>query len=83
MAKITKKTSNKLPRDWNAVDAHFRNSAGAMKDRRENRGGASNTSRNYIDFYLEDMEDTLENHFHDSYLDNHSGVGHSSGSEDT
>ncbi len=58
MAKTTKK--NNLPRNWNAVDAHFRNSAGAMKDRREERGGASNTNRNYIDFYLEDMEDALE-----------------------
>ncbi len=83
MAKITKKTSNKLPRDWNAVDAHFRNSAGAMKDRREERGGASNNNRDYLDSYHEDMEDNLENYFHDSFVDIHSGVGSSSGSEGT
>ena len=78
MAKTTKK--NKLPRDWNAVDAHFRNSAGAMKDRRGDRGGASNTNRNCIDFYLEDMEDTLESLFCDSFLgDNFGGGGSSSG----
>jgi len=29
---MTKK--RKTARDWHAVDAHFRNSAGAMKDRR-------------------------------------------------
>jgi hypothetical protein len=82
MAK-NKTTTNKLPRDWNAVDAHFRNSAGVMKDRREDRGGASNNNRDYIDSYHEDMEDDLENYFHDSYLDNHSSVGSSSGSEGT
>jgi hypothetical protein len=81
MAKTTKK--NKLPRDWNAVDAHFRNSAGAMKDRREERGGAGNNNRDYIDSYHEDMEDDLENYFLDSFVDNHSGVGSSSGSEGT
>ncbi len=80
--KKTMKTNN-LPRDWNAVDAHFRNSAGAMKDRREERGGASNTNRDYFDYYHEDMEDDLENYFHDSYLDNHSGVSSSAGSEGT
>jgi hypothetical protein len=78
MAK-TKTTTNKLPRDWNAVDAHFRNSAGAMKDRREERGGASNTNRNCIDFYLEDMEDTLESLFCDSFLGDCSGDHSSSG----
>ena len=80
MAKTTKK-NNKLPRNWNAVNAHFRNSAGAMKDRREERGGASNTNRDYVDFYLEDMEDALENYFCDSFLDDNSGVGRGSGSE--
>lgn len=80
MAKTTKR-NNKLPRNWNAVDAHFRNSAGTMKDRREGRGGASNTSRNCIDFYLQDMEDALENYFCDSYLDDNSGVGSGSGGE--
>tara|TARA_R110000751_G_scaffold53818_1_gene116213 strand:- start:1360 stop:1605 length:246 start_codon:yes stop_codon:yes gene_type:complete len=79
MAKTTKK--NSFPRDWNAVSAHFRNSAGAMKDKREERSGASNTNRDYIDFYLEDMEDTLENYFHDLCLDDNSGDGSSSGGE--
>ena len=47
-------------RDWNAVAAHFRNSAGAMKDRRKGRGGACNSSRDLLDvYYLEgDMVDT-------------------------
>ncbi len=45
-------------RNWNAVDAHFRNSAGAMKDRRSPRGGSENRSRDYItDFLLETQED--------------------------
>ena len=76
-------TTNKLLRDWNAVDAHFRNSAGAMKDRREERGGASNNNRDYLDSYHEDMEDDLENYFLDSFVDNHSAVGSDSGSEGT
>lgn len=43
------------PRDWNAVAAHFRNSAGAMKDRRSERGGTCNSSRDFLDdYYLED-----------------------------
>ena len=46
-------------RDWNAVDAHFRNSAGAMKDRREERGGARNTNRDYIDEYCGDILEDL------------------------
>ena len=44
-------------RDWNAVAAHFRNSAGAMKDRRKGRGGACNTSRDLLDDYYD--EDVL------------------------
>jgi len=40
-------------RDWNAVAAHFRNSAGAMKDRRVSRGGDTNTSRDLLDDYFE------------------------------
>jgi hypothetical protein len=76
------KMTNKLPRDWNAVSAHFRNSAGAMKDKREERSGASNTNRDYIDFYLEDMEDTLESLFCDSFLDDNFGDDSSSGGED-
>ena len=39
-------------RNWNAVAAHFRNSAGAMKDRRKGRGGACNTSRDLLDDYF-------------------------------
>ena len=81
MAKTTKKT-NSFPRDWNAVAAHFRNSVGAMKDKREERSGASNTNRDYIDYYLEDMEDVMENYFLDSFLDDNSGVGSDSGGED-
>tara|TARA_B100001559_G_scaffold103335_1_gene86902 strand:- start:616 stop:840 length:225 start_codon:yes stop_codon:yes gene_type:complete len=47
-------------RDWNAVAAHFRNSAGAMKDRRKGRGGTRNSSRDLLDdYYLEgDVVDT-------------------------
>ena len=47
-------------RNWNAVAAHFRNSAGAMKDRRKSRGGACNSSRDLLDdYYLEgDVVDT-------------------------
>tara|TARA_R100000152_G_C6633519_1_gene80350 strand:- start:213 stop:467 length:255 start_codon:yes stop_codon:yes gene_type:complete len=44
-------------RNWNAVAAHFRNSAGAMKDRRKGRGGACNTSRDLLDDYYD--EDVL------------------------
>ena len=80
MAKTTKKKNN-LPRNWNAVDAHFRNSAGAMKDRRGGRAGASNNSRDYLDSYYEDMEDDLENYFLDSFVDDNSGVGSGLGSE--
>ena len=42
----------KTVRNWNAVDAHFRNSAGAMKDRRDGRSGATNISRDLIGDYL-------------------------------
>ena len=45
-------------RDWNAVDAHFRNSAGPMKDKRSPKGGSENRSRDYIDdFLLEAQEE--------------------------
>lgn len=45
-------------RDWNAVDAHFRNSAGPMKDKRSPKGGSENRSRDYIvDFLLETQEE--------------------------
>ena len=41
-------------RDWNAVDAHFRNSAGSMKDRRNGRGGSINLARDLIGEYYDD-----------------------------
>ena len=41
-------------RDWVAVDAHFRNSAGAMKDRRTERGGSTNLARDLIGEYNDD-----------------------------
>ena len=41
-------------RDWNAVDAHFRNSAGSMKDRRSGRGGSINVARDLIGEYYDD-----------------------------
>ena len=47
----------KTARNWNAVDAHFRNSAGAMKDRRDGRSGATNTSRDYLSDYLLEVRD--------------------------
>ena len=51
----------KTARNWNAVDAHFRNSAGAMKDRRDGRSGATNTSRDYLsDYFLEVRDCDLE-----------------------
>ena len=42
-------------RNWNAVDAHFRNSAGSMKDRRTERGGAKNNNRDLLDEYQDDL----------------------------
>ena len=44
-------------RNWNAVDAHFRNSAGAMKDKRDERMGARNNSRDFVDSYFLEMGD--------------------------
>ena len=43
-------------RDWNAVAAHFRNSAGAMKDRRKGRGGSRNNSRDLLNDYYDDED---------------------------
>jgi len=40
-------------RDWNAVDAHFRNSAGPMRDRRLRRNVPRPNSQNIIDEYLD------------------------------
>jgi hypothetical protein len=42
-------------RNWNAVDAHFRNSAGSMKDRRSERGGTKNDNRDLIGDYYDDL----------------------------
>lgn len=39
-------------RNWNAVDAWFRR-GGAMKDRRSPRGGAKNTTSDYMEEYYE------------------------------
>ena len=52
-----KKKKFKTARDWNAVDAHFRNSAGAMKDKRNGRMGARNNSRDFVDSYFLEMGD--------------------------
>jgi len=41
-------------RDWNAVDAHFRNSSASMKDRRSGRGGSINLARDLIGEYHDD-----------------------------
>ena len=52
-----KKKKFKIARDWNAVDAHFRNSAGAMKDKRDGRMGARYNSRDFVDSYFLEMGD--------------------------
>ena len=58
---MKKNKKQRNPRDWNAVDAHFRNSGGAMKDRREERGGAKNYSRDLlVDYDMEISEDDME-----------------------
>lgn len=64
-----KKNKTKLPRDWNAVNAHFRNS-GFMKDRREDRGGSRNSGREFIDDYYHDkeMEDCGDDSIDDNYI---------------
>ena len=53
--KKNKNKTAKLPRDWNAVDAHFRKS-GYMRDRREERGGSRNLVRDHLDEYYYDQE---------------------------
>ena len=40
-------------RDWNAVDAHFRNSAGPMRDRRLRRNVSRPNSQNIMKEYLD------------------------------
>ena len=72
-----RKNKTKLPRDWVAVDAHFRNSAGTMKDRREERGGARNTNRNFVDEYYGEVleysgDDISDNNF-SSFVDDDCG----------
>jgi len=46
-----------VARNWYAVAAHNRNSAGPMKDRREQRGGNRNDYRDLMDEYWEDSPD--------------------------
>lgn len=48
-------------RNWYAVAAHNRNSAGPMKDRRAQRGGNRNDMREYLAEYEDDTcEDTKD-----------------------
>lgn len=47
MSKPKTQDKGKFPRNWRAVDAHFRK-AGAMRDRREPRGGARNDTRDLL-----------------------------------
>ena len=60
-------------RNWNAVDAHFRNSAGSMKDRRSERGGTKNDNREDDEItsrilWLDGLESGFNNGgVHDSY----------------
>ena len=62
-----KKKKFKTARDWNAVDAHFRNSAGAMKDKRDERMGTRNNSRDFVDSYFLEMgDDNMDNVGEDS-----------------
>lgn len=44
-------------RNWYAVAAHNRNSAGPMKDRRAQRGGNRNHYRDLMDEYGEESTD--------------------------
>lgn len=44
-------------RNWHATAAHFRNSAGSMKDKREPRGGTTNEFRDHISSIEEEMKD--------------------------
>jgi hypothetical protein len=47
-------------RNWVAVAAHFRGSAGAMKDRRAPRKGTCNESRDLIHQGMEEFQDEEE-----------------------
>ena len=42
-------------RDWNAVNAHFRSSAGSMRDRRLRRHDARPNSRDLMEEFREDI----------------------------
>jgi len=43
-------------RNWVAVAAHFRGSAGSMKDRRASRKGSQNESRDLIHQGIEELQ---------------------------
>jgi len=43
-------------RSWEAQIAHFRNSAGFIKDKREIRGGTKNNNKEYYDLVEEENE---------------------------
>lgn len=47
-------------RNWVAVAAHFRGSAGSMKDRRAPRRGARNESRDLIHQGIEEFQEEEE-----------------------
>jgi hypothetical protein len=70
---MSRKRKNKevQVRDWNAVDAHFRNSAGPMKDRRNGRGGSTNISRDLLDDYYDSCD--METHRETSPVDSSDG----------
>lgn len=42
-------------RNWNAINAHFRNSAGSMRDRRLRRHNSRPNSRDLIDEFSEEL----------------------------
>jgi hypothetical protein len=52
-------------RNWNAQIAHFRNSSGPMKDKRQGRGGARNEYREALEILEEESQ--IEEEI--SYLD--------------
>lgn len=58
-------------RNWNAVDAWFRR-GGAMKDRRSTRGGARNSTSDYLEEYYDvsASDDTSEAKLDESDDDN-------------
>lgn len=61
-------------RNFIAVDAHFRNSAGAMKHRNAPRRGAKNDTADYLEEALDEMlEELCATCTHESIC--HNGVG--------